>query len=182
MTTSEFLGLMQKRHSCRNFDYTKPVPKTLLVDILETARLSPSACNSQPYEIFVVQGSKAAETAAAKVALFNKFIDECNTFFIITEAQYSLPAKIGAAMKNVDFKAIDIGILTANIVNAAAAAGLETCILGLFNESALQKLINRKERIRLVIAVGYPVNGYTVHEKKRKNFEQYIHFLDEDEC
>lgn len=179
MTIKDFLGLMQKRHSCRNFDRTKAVPKNILIDILEVARLSPSACNSQPYEIFVVQGSQAQEVAAAKLGSFNKFIDECNTFFIITEAYYSLPAKIGSMIKNIDFKAIDIGILTANIVNAATVCGLETCILGMFNEAALQQLINRKTRIRLVIAIGYPESGYTIHEKKRKNFDQHIHFLDE---
>lgn len=177
MTIKDFSDLMMRRQSCRFFDYNRQVPKEHLISILEAAALSPSACNSQPYEIFTVQGENAKIAADSKLMSFNKFIDECNTFLIITEARYTLPAKIGSLIKKTDFKAIDIGILTANIVNAAAACGLETCILGVFNEKKLQNLICKKEKIRLVIAVGYPKEGYEIKEKTRKDFDSYIHFI-----
>ena len=96
---------------------------------------------------------------------------------VIAEDNYSLPAKIGSLIKKVDFKAIDIGILTANLVNAASALNLETCILGVFDEKRIQKLIERKKRIRLVIALGYPKEGYPLREKTRKDFDDNMHFL-----
>ncbi|MEL3906235.1 MAG: nitroreductase family protein [Treponema sp.] len=177
MESKEFFDLMKRRQSCRSFDYSRPVPNELVISIMEAALLSPSACNSQPYHIFAVQGEQAKTVAEAKAVSFNSFIEECNTFFIITESNYSLPAKIGSVIKKVDFKAIDIGILTANLVNAACACGIETCILGMFDEKKLQQLIASKQRIRLVIAAGYPKAGYELRDKKRKPFAEKVHFI-----
>ncbi len=177
MNNNDFLKLMQERHSCRDFDPTKEVDKDLLLKMVETAKLSPSACNSQPYEMFIAQGEAAKAVADAKLANFNKYINDCNAFIVITEDSYNLPEKIGAIIKNVDFRAIDIGILCANLVNSAKALGLDTCILGLFDEKKLQKLIDRKSRIRLVIAIGYPKKDCEVRERSRKAFDENVHFL-----
>lgn len=177
MTINDYELLMNKRQSCRDFDGTKPIEKKDLIKILEVAKLSPSACNSQPYSVFVVEGDKASEIKDAKVMGFNSFIDECNAFFVITEARYTLPSKIGSLMQNVDFKAIDIGIFTANLVNASYTLGIETCILGMFNEKKIQALIHSKDRVRLIIALGYPNDNYVIREKNRKAFEDHIYFV-----
>ena len=177
MTINDYELLMNKRQSCRDFDGTKPIEKKDLIKILEVAKLSPSACNSQPYSVFVVEGDKASEIKDAKVMGFNSFIDECNAFFVITEAKYTLPSKIGSLMQNVDFKAIDIGIFTANLVNASYTLGIETCILGMFNEKKIQALIHSKDRVRLIIALGYPNDNYAIREKNRKAFEDHIYFV-----
>ncbi len=177
MTINDYELLMNKRQSCRDFDGTKPIEKKDLIKILEVAKLSPSACNSQPYSVFVVEGDKASEIKDAKVMGFNSFIDECNAFFVITEARYTLPSKIGSLMQNVDFKAIDIGIFTANLVNASYTLGIETCILGMFNEKKIQALIHSKDRVRLIIALGYPNDNYAIREKNRKAFEDHIYFV-----
>ena len=80
-------------------------------------------------------------------------------------------------MQNVDFKAIDIGIFTANLVNASYTLGIETCILGMFNEKKIQALIHSKDRVRLIIALGYPNDNYVIREKNRKAFEDHIYFV-----
>ncbi len=177
MNNKDFFELMKKRQSCRSFDSTKQVPKELLIEMVETAKLSPSACNSQPYEIFVAQGEKANRVIEAKALNFNQFIDDCFSFIIIAESAYTLPAKIGSVMRGVNFKEIDAGIFCANLVNSATALGLETCILGMFNEKMLQKLIGQKNRIKLVVAVGYPKEGYAIKEKQRKPFDDNVRFL-----
>lgn len=177
MNINDYHSLMKARQSCRNFDFSKTPQKDDLVKILEIAKLSPSACNSQPYAVYITTGDIAKEIQNTKVAGFNAFIDECNTFFIITEATYTLPSKIGSVMRNVDFRAVDIGIFTANIVNAAKIIGIETCILGMFNEKKIKKIIGTSHRIKLVIALGYPSAEYKTEEKKRKPFDTHIHFL-----
>lgn len=177
MNIDEYDFLMKERQSCRSFDFSKTLKKDDLVKILEIAKLSPSACNSQPYSVYVATGNVAKEIQDTKVVGFNSFIDECNTFFIITEAAYTLPSKIGSVMRNVDFRAIDIGIFTANIVNAAKIIGIETCILGLFDEKKIKKIVDTSCRIKLVIALGYPSVDYKIEEKKRKPFDTHIHFL-----
>ena len=177
MTINDYELLMEKRQSCRDFDSTKPIKKEDLIKILEVAKLSPSACNSQPYSVFISLGDSVAKIKDTKVMGFNGFIDECTAFFVITEARYSLPAKIGSLMQGIDFRAIDMGIFTANLVNACYSLGIETCILGVFNEKKIQKIIGSKDRVRLVIALGYPKDGYATREKHRKAFEENVHFI-----
>ena len=177
MTINDYELLMQKRQSCRDFNSSKPVEKKDLIKILEVAKLSPSACNSQPYSVFVASGDSVAKIKDTKVMGFNSFIDECTAFFVITEARYSLPAKIGSLMQGIDFKSIDIGIFTANLVNASYSLGIETCILGVFNEKKIQEIIGLKDRVRLVIALGYPNDNYVIKEKNRKTFEEHIYFI-----
>ncbi|MGP1415589.1 MAG: nitroreductase family protein [Treponema sp.] len=177
MNINDYEILMKERQSCRYFDGTKSVEKSDLIKILELAKLSPSACNSQPYSVFISLGDSVAKIKDTKVMGFNSFIDECTAFFVITEARYSLPAKIGSLMQGIDFRAIDIGIFTANLVNASRILGIETCILGVFNENKIQKIIGSNDRVKLVIALGYPAQKYTIKEKTRKPFEENIHFI-----
>ena len=51
----DFYTLAGIRESCRHYA-AKPVEKEKLIALVEAARLSPSACNSQPWSFVVVQG------------------------------------------------------------------------------------------------------------------------------
>jgi nitroreductase len=54
MSYDDFLELVKKRRSFRRFK-SDPVPKEIVEKVLEAARHSPSAGNSQPWEFVVVQ-------------------------------------------------------------------------------------------------------------------------------
>ena len=54
----DFEALQRQRKSCRAFA-PKPVPRELLTRLVDTARLSPSACNSQPWHFIVVDEDEA---------------------------------------------------------------------------------------------------------------------------
>ena len=49
-----FHVLAAQRQSDRAFDPSRPVEKEKIMRILETARVAPSACNSQPWHFVVV--------------------------------------------------------------------------------------------------------------------------------
>jgi len=51
----DVLKAIEARHAVRDFD-SKPVPKDIVMKILETATRSPSGGNGQPWEIFVASG------------------------------------------------------------------------------------------------------------------------------
>ena len=55
-----FKELMKERHSCRKFQ-SKKIPEEILKDIISIALLSPSWCNSQPWNIYVVTGNTLEE-------------------------------------------------------------------------------------------------------------------------
>ena len=49
----KFIELVRKRESTRKY-LSKPVPREIIDQCLEAARLAPSACNSQPWSFLVV--------------------------------------------------------------------------------------------------------------------------------
>ena len=51
----KFRDLLEKRHSTRNF-LDKPIPEDTLRNIIKDSLLSPSWCNSQPWNIYVSSG------------------------------------------------------------------------------------------------------------------------------
>lgn len=53
----EFHHVVRARHSVRSF-IPKPVPDSVLRSVLEEAQLSPSNCNTQPWEVHIVSGAK----------------------------------------------------------------------------------------------------------------------------
>ena len=55
-----FNELILKRESCRNYN-GEPVSTDLLLECVDAARLSPSACNSQPWKYYIVNGGENAE-------------------------------------------------------------------------------------------------------------------------
>ena len=127
----DFTTLAQARQSTRAYDPTRPVEPEKLQAILESARLSPSACNGQPYHITVCKGNAAAEVAKAVQDMgMNKFASDAPILLVISEKPYVPTAALGAKVKGIDYRSIDIGILAAYITAEAAAQGLGTCILG----------------------------------------------------
>lgn len=66
----DFLQLMQERYTTKHYDASKVVPQDILDKILECARLTPTAVNSQPYHFYVASGA-AKERVRAAVKDFN---------------------------------------------------------------------------------------------------------------
>ena len=58
---------IKERVSVRAF-LDKPVPQDVLTDIFQTAQSSPSNCNTQPWESYVVSGAKRDELMQKLVA------------------------------------------------------------------------------------------------------------------
>ena len=174
-----FTELALSRQSCRSYDETKPVETEKLQAILEAGRLSPSACNGQPYRITVCRGESAKKAAAACGGMgMNKFAKQAPVLLVISEEPYVKSAAVGAKVKNNDYRSIDIGILSAYLTAEAAAQGLGSCILGWFDDDKLRALCGLDRPVRLVITLGYPDDKQ--REKKRKSMEELVHFTPEE--
>lgn len=173
-----FNEIAQKRQSCRNFDNTKLVEQEKLTAILNSARLSPSACNGQPYFITVCQGDNALAVAKATQSMgMNKFTSNAPIQIVISEKPYCRTAAAGSKLKHNDYRSIDIGILAAYITAEAAAQGLGSCILGWFDNEKIKKICNLDGDIRLVICIGYANPDERLRDKKRKDISKLINFI-----
>ncbi len=170
-----FTEIANVRQSCRSYDPARSVEKEKLDIILETARLSPSACNGQPYFITVCKGEAAKKVAKTTSGMgMNKFASDAPILLVISEKPYVATAALGAKVKKNDYRSIDIGILAAYITAEAAAQGLGSCILGWFDDSEIRKICSLDSAVRLVITLGYPKEGDKLRIKKRKDRDELI--------
>ena len=172
-----FLEIANARQSCRAYDETRPVENEKLKAILEATRLSPSACNGQPYHLTVCTGETAKEVAMACRGLgMNKFAVQAPICIVISEMPYVKSAAMGAKVKNNDYRSIDIGIATAYLTAEAAAQGLATCILGWFDNDKICKLCDLDQPVRLVITLGYAAEDEKLRIKKRKDMAELVSY------
>ena len=175
-----FLEIAQQRQSCRSYDETKSVETEKLEAILTAARLAPSACNGQPYQLTVCRGEIAREVALATrgVGGMNKFAVQAPVCIVISEAPYVKSAALGAKLKNNDYRSIDIGIVTAYLTAEATAQGLSTCILGWLDDEKIRKICGLEYPARLVITLGYAKEDDILRSKKRKEISEFVTFMD----
>lgn len=170
-----FLEIANNRYSCRAYDGTKQVEEEKIKAILESACLSPSACNSQPYHFTVCKGEKAKEVAKATQSMgMNKFTADAPVMIVISEESYNKTAGIGSKVKNNDYRSIDIGIATAYLTAEATAQGLGTCILGWFDDKKVRAICGLKNPVRLVVSLGYPKESSSMPAKKRKPYDELV--------
>ena len=174
-----FTEIALNRQSCRSYDPTRPVEKEKLDAILEAARLSPSACNGQPYHLTVCTGEKALDAAQATMGMgMNKFASQAPVLIVISEESYCKTAALGAKFKKNDYRSIDIGIVSAYITAEAAAQGLGSCILGWLDSDKIKEICDLDGTVRLVITLGYAADDDTLRAKKRKDFDELFKILE----
>ncbi len=174
MTFSEMAAL---RQSCRKYA-RRPVEREKLTRMLDTARLAPSACNSQEWHMTVVAGERAPEFAEfLQNNGMNKFTSGVPAFVVISQEELSKAAKMGESLLHQPYKDYDAGILAAHLCYAAQEQGLSCCIVGWFDEQKIQQFIGLEKKICLVLCVGYADEGEPHRDKVRKPLDEVATFL-----
>lgn len=169
-----FFELINKRESCRDYS-DKKVDKELLIKCIDAARLTPSACNSQPWSFVVVNNEEKSPLVAqcTQTNGINKFTTNVPAFIVICEEEAKL---IGGISQK--YAQGDVGAATLNICYAATELGLSTCIMGSVDREKLIEILGLPEskNIRLVLAVGY-ANSDKVRNKVRRPIEEIMTYI-----
>jgi len=173
-----FQWLVNNRQSVRGY---KPdmVEKEKLERILEAGRLSPSACNAQPWKFIVVDNpelkNKIADATSNRVIGINHFTKQAPVHIVVVMEPANFNSNFGSLVKDKNLPLIDIGIAAAHLCLQATAEGLGTCILGWFNERTIRKLLDipKSKRVILVITLGY-ASIEEIREKKRKTVNEVV--------
>lgn len=143
----EAISMIKNRRSIRRYE-DRPVPKEVLQEILDCARLAPTAGNAQAW-LFGCIDDKELLGKLAEATLYGKFIGKSAACFaVFCRTDHQLPVDDGSAA-------------TMNIIYGAAALGLGTCwIWGNTAPYAddVRKLLGVPEEYRLIalVPVGYP--------------------------
>ncbi|PKP20443.1 MAG: NAD(P)H nitroreductase [Bacteroidetes bacterium HGW-Bacteroidetes-21] len=178
---SSFLNLALLRQSCRKYIDSKVEQEKLDV-ILEAARLSPSASNSQPWTIVVVNDEAkckmVAESTISGGIPINKFALQAPMFLVIVVEKARPITRLAGWIKGKDFEWTDMGIIAEHICLQAAELDLGSCMIGWFDEKRVKQVLNvpSNKRVGLVIALGYPPDDYHIRKKIRKSTDELVRY------
>ncbi len=173
------LEIISARQSDRKYS-DKAVEKEKLDRITEAARISPSACNGQPWHFIVVTDRNLltglADAASARLIKMNTFLHQAPSMIVVIREGSNITSQVGGAVKAKDYSLIDIGIASENICLQAEAEGLGSCMVGWFDERQVKKLlaIPRSKRVELIITIGYSEAEQRI--KKRKPKEEVVSY------
>lgn len=175
-----FLELVKIRQSVREYSNI-PIEKETIDRCLEAARLSPSACNSQPWSFMIIDTpelrDKIARSTFNELVSFNKFSLNAPILVVVTATKGNLKTKVGQMITSIPYYLIDIGIAAEHFCLQAAEEGLGTCMIGWFNEKKIKKHLHmsKDKMVALLIAVGYP-KSESIRDKKRKPISEMSTF------
>lgn len=158
MNYEEFLKLALSRQATRSFG-EKEIEKDVLDKIVSAARLAPSACNSQPWKMYVVT-DKDKLAAVAKTMQSegkNAFLSGAKAFIVLSEVVRPLMSTVKNKNGNAHFVKYDVGELAAYITLAGKAAGVDSCIIGWIDVPALKNELSipDEEDCSIAVALGY---------------------------
>lgn len=169
--------LISARQSVRRYD-NRQVETDKINQCLESARLAPSASNSQPWKYIVINEeplrTEVAKATFTDIQLINKFTLQAPVMVVIVIEKARWFTRLAMQVKNKEWPLIDIGITATHFCLRATELGLGTCMIGWFDEKKLKNLLSipKDKTIGLVISMGYPVEGYKLRAKVRKNAKE----------
>ena len=169
----KFSELVKNRQSVRNFKST-PISREIIDRCLESARLAPSACNSQPWHFVVVDDPEIKDKMVVhiknKMLKLNLFAEQPPVYVVVVTESSNFTASLGNIVKNKAYNLVDVGIATEHLCLQAVEEGLGSCIIGWFDESKIQKLLNipKSKRLHVIVALGYVADNYQLRNKVRK--------------
>ncbi len=175
----DFMDLIRARQSVRKYK-DAPVERDKLESLAEAVRLAPSATNTQPWRLVVVDDPELkAEVAAATfnpLVAFNKFVPGAPVIAVIVVEPQDALHRTGAFVSGLEYPLIDIGIAAEHLCLRAAELGLGTCMIGWFDGKRIKKLLGvpRDRKIGLLVTIGYPADER--REKKRKPLESMLSY------
>lgn len=168
-----FKELVKKSRSYRRFDSSIPIPYENLVDIVDIARLTPSAHNQQAMRFLITNTPTENEKVFSTLKWAGMFKDWHGPITVEQPTAYIILLRDKSLAKRVWY---DDGIVAQTVALAAVEKGYGTCMLQncAFNE--LFKLLNidkDKYVFSLVIAIGVPVEEVVIEDVENNDVTYY---------
>jgi len=168
----DVLEAIKKRRSIHKYQ-ARPVENEKINEVLEAARLAPSAGNQQPCHFIVVTKPEAKESLRAAYEAKRQWLMQAPVIIVACVD----PKKSWHRNDGEEYWKVDAAIAMQNLVLASTELGLGTCWIATFNEKAAKKALNIPEHIRVVAMTPL---GYPDEEKgpvtDRKPLNEMVHY------
>jgi len=135
---------IRTRRSIRRYK-KQDIPEDMLRDVLEAARLAPSAANRQAWEMIVVKDPKLRQELVP-MCKNQKFVAECPVLLVAIEE----PAQ--------KWSRVDATIMLDHVPLEAHEKGLGTCWIGAFDKAQVGALLGGppNKEVMACMTLGYP--------------------------
>jgi len=167
-----FADLVKKNRSYRRFDQSYKIDETLLRELIDTARFTPSSRNAQALKFFIASQPEVNSRIfkQLKWAAYLKEWDgpaegEQPTAYIIILGDTKILPKFDT----------DAGITAQTILLAAVEKELGGCMIASINRNELRKELQIEERFEIVlcIAIGKPTETVVIETMDNADSFEY---------
>jgi nitroreductase len=157
----DFIELIKKRYSVRAYK-ADPVEEEKLQQVLEAARLAPTAVNRQPFRIIVIH-------TAGREAELRRIYDR--GWFVkapLLLCACGIPAKTWSRCDGKNYNDVDVTIAMDHMILAATDLGLGTCWVAAFNPAAARQVLGLPDGVEPIAftPLGYPADQPRPKERK----------------
>ena len=176
---STIIEIIHKRRSVRNYK-DKPVDRETISSIINAGRLSPSACNAQPWR-FIAVTEKALIKQIVREGLGgvvpNQWAASSPVIIVGCAHLNILTHRIAETAKGIQYHQIDLGISMEHMVLRATEMDLGTCWIGWFKEKKIKKILHIPKgwKIIALLTLGYPQEVSAV-QTPRLNLDEILFF------
>jgi len=167
----DLMEAIRTRRSVRAYK-PAPVPDDALKEVLNAARLAPSADNAQPWKMVVVRDEQLKLKLAA-ASNGQKFIAQAPIVIVACGLPGEAFPAVGGYMSS---EIIDVSIALDHLTLAAHGHGLGTCWIAWFKEEKIRALLGVPEDVKVIALtpLGYP--DEVPERTPRKNLEELVSF------
>lgn len=164
--------LIENKTSIRAYK-TDTVPIDTVKKILNTASLAPSWANRQCWR-FVVVDSKVGKNIIGQASGQPLIIKACKDapYVIVLCAHF----RESGVKNGLEYFMFDSGLAMSNLVLAAEAEGLSTCIVGWFDEGAIRAVLNIPKEFAVVAFTPLGYADENKRPRKRKKQDEVVFY------
>lgn len=165
----DFADLIRNRYSVRAY---KPdaVEEEKLQQVLEAARLAPTAANRQPFQVIVIH------TAGQEKELSRIYRSKWFVQAPLVLAVCGLHQQAWTRADGKDYADVDVAIVADHLILAATNLGLGTCWIGAFDPDAARQVLGLPEDVEPIVftPLGYPADQAS--RKRRKPLADLVRY------
>jgi nitroreductase len=166
----EFAELVKKRYSVRAYK-SDPVGEDKLEQVLEAARLAPTASNRQAFRLIVIH-TEGREAELRRIYSRGWFVQAP-----LVICACGIPAQNWVRRSDgKNYVDVDVAIVMDHLILAAADLGLGTCWIGAFDPAAAREVLGLPDEVEPIAftPLGYPADRPKA--KKRKPLSDLVRY------
>ena len=165
----DFKELIEKRYSVRAYK-SQEVEDEKLQQVLDAARLAPTASNRQPFQFIVIR------TAGREAEIRRIYKAEWFYRAPLVICACTLTSQAWSRMDDKNYGEVDVTIAMDHLILAATELGLGTCWIAAFDPVAVREVLGLPEGVEPIAftPLGYPADRPGA--KRRKPLAELVRY------